>query len=137
MTPAARGETGTLTIGEAAERTGLEPSAIRYYERIGLLPAPEREGGWRRYDAVAIRLLNAIQFAKQAGFSLGEIRNLFHGFPPGTPPSKRWQELAARKLAEMDELIERARLMKDLLREGFDCDCALRDCQGLEDCELG
>lgn len=136
-TNARAAETPTLTIGELARRTGLPESAIRYYERIGLLPEPERERGWRRYDGSAVRLLSAIRFAKQAGFSLEEIRTLFHGFPPGTPPPMRWQQLATRKLAEVEELIARAETMRSVLREGLDCDCALRDCRGLEDCELG
>jgi MerR family redox-sensitive transcriptional activator SoxR len=131
-----RGDDVGLTIGQLAERTGLSGSAIRYYERVGLLPEADRVGGWRRYDGDAVRLVNAIRFAKRAGFSLDEIRTLFHGFPPNTSPSKRWQELASRKLAEVDELIARAETMRSLLREGLDCDCVLRDCRGLEDCEL-
>jgi MerR family transcriptional regulator, redox-sensitive transcriptional activator SoxR len=137
MDPMRRPEqSGRLTIGAVAERTGLEPSAIRYYERIGLLPEPEREAGWRRYEDSAVRLLNAIRFAKRAGFSLDEIRTLFYGFPAGTPPPERWRELAERKLEEIDGLLAQARLMQDLLRDGFDCDCASRACRGLEDCEF-
>lgn len=126
----------SLTIGQVAARIGLEQSAIRYYERIGLLPAPAREGGWRRYDPGTVRLLNAVLFAKQAGFTLEEIRTLFHGFPAETPPPERWRELASRKLEEVERLIERAQTMRQLLREGLDCDCTLRNCRGLEDCEL-
>lgn len=125
-----------LTIGEVAEATGLSGSAIRYYERVGLLERPAREGGWRRYDRSAVRLLNAIRFAKRAGFSLDEIRTLLYGFPAETPPPERWRSLARRKLAEVEELIADAETMRSLLCEGLACDCSLRDCREFADCEL-
>ena len=64
------------------------------------------------------------------------MRTLFHGFPAETPPPERWRELASRKLDEVEQLIERAQTMRQLLREGVDCDCTRRNCKGLEDCEL-
>ena len=73
-----------LTIGEVARRAGVRASAIRYYEEAGLLEEPERVGGKRRYDEEALRRLALIGGAKRAGFTLGEIRTLLHGFPAGT-----------------------------------------------------
>ena len=125
-----------LTIGEVAERTGLSDSAIRYYERVGLLEPPLRESGRRRYDGSVVRVLHAVRFAKRAGFSLDEIRMLLYGFPAGTAPRERWRELGRRKLAEVEELIARAEAMRVLLQEGLDCDCTLRDCREFADCEL-
>ena len=63
-----------LTIGEVARRAGVRASAIRYYEEAGLLPAPERVGGKRRYDEGILRRLAIIGGAKRAGFTLREIR---------------------------------------------------------------
>jgi MerR family redox-sensitive transcriptional activator SoxR len=120
-----------LAIGEVARRAGIQPSAIRYYERRGLLPAPERSSGRRRYDEDAVRRLEFIGLAKQAGFSLAEIRTLQLGFDAGVAPSRRWQALAGRKLEEIDETIARAERMRAVLQRGLECDCL-----SLEDCEL-
>lgn len=69
-----------FSIGEVARRTGVRPSALRYYEEAGILPAPARVGGRRRYDADVIRRVDLLRFAQQAGFTLDEIKTLFHGF---------------------------------------------------------
>jgi DNA-binding transcriptional MerR regulator len=72
-------QTTLLTIGQLAQRFGLKTSAIRYYERIGVLPEPERHSGQRRYGADAIKRLEVLDIAKRAGFSLDEARVLLHG----------------------------------------------------------
>lgn len=120
-----------LSIGEVARRAGVAPSAIRYYERVGLLPAPARNGGRRTYAPEVLDLLAAIGVAKSAGFSLAEVRRLMDGFAVGTPPSARWAALAEEKLRELDELAARIDGMRALLRRGLECGCLT-----LEDCEL-
>jgi MerR family redox-sensitive transcriptional activator SoxR len=118
-----------MTIGEMARRAGLRPSAVRYYEKIGLLPKPDRVGGQRRYQAGALNHLAVIDTAKRAGFRVEEIKQLFHGFGRGIPASHRWQLLARRKITEMDELIVRAKKMKRLLEKADRCRClSLEDC---------
>ena len=112
-----------LSIGEASRRVGVAASAIRYYERLGLLDAPVRVSGKRRYSDDVISLLLAIQTAKQAGFTLAEIRTFMRGFPAGTPLSRRWRQMASAKIAELDAQIERAHRMKRLLRDGLKCEC--------------
>ena len=69
-----------LTISEVARQIGLQQSAIRYYERIGLLPPAQRISGQRRYDSTALCRLAIVQRARQLGFTLEEIRQLFFGF---------------------------------------------------------
>jgi MerR family redox-sensitive transcriptional activator SoxR len=91
-----------LTIGEVARCTGVSTSAIRYYEEAGLLSEPERVGGKRRYEKEILRRLALIRGAKRAGFTLGEIRTLLHGFPAGTGAAERWQAHASKKLVEVD-----------------------------------
>ena len=118
-----------MTIGEVARRTGLQGSAIRYYEKIGLLPKTERVGGQRRYGPDVLNYLEVIDVAKRAGFRMEEIRRLFHGFGKGTPAFRRWRLLAQRKIIEMDDLIAKAKKMKRLLEKADRCKCF-----NLEDC---
>jgi len=118
-----------MTIGEVARRTGLQASAIRYYEKIGLLPKTHRIGGQRRYETSVLNYLEVIDVARSAGFRIEEIRHLFHGFGKGTPAFRRWELLAQRKITEMDELIARAKKMKRLLEKADRCKCLdLEDC---------
>jgi MerR family transcriptional regulator, redox-sensitive transcriptional activator SoxR len=116
------GEVG-LAIGAVARRAGIATSVIRYYEDIGLLPAPARLNGRRRYDPSTVQRLRVIAYAQQAGFTLGEIRELFFGFEAGTPPSVRWEGLVQRKLAELEAQVARIHAMQSLLREGITCGC--------------
>ena len=118
-----RGEGAGLTIGAIARAVGCATSAIRYYEEIGLLPPPARVNGRRRYEASVAQRLRVIERAQAAGFTLGEIRELFFGFAAGTPPAARWEALARRKLAELDAQAARIHAMQDLLHEGLRCGC--------------
>lgn len=120
-----------LSIGEVAKRTGIRTSALRYYEEAGILPAPARVSGQRRYDAGAIRRIDVLRFAQQAGFTLEEIKTLFHGFHPETTLSSRWRSLAHAKLHELDLLTKRIRRMRRALALSLKCGC-LR----IEDCSL-
>jgi MerR family transcriptional regulator, redox-sensitive transcriptional activator SoxR len=106
-----------LTISEVAVQVDLQPSALRYYERIGLLPPAERISGQRRYDRTVLYRLAVIQRARQIGFTLDEIRGLFFGFRTVTPASARWQRLSMKKLAELDALAAGIKTMQDLLRK--------------------
>ena len=118
-----------LVISQVSKRFGLRASALRYYEQIGLLPSAERLAGRRIYNVTALRRLAVIQRARQSGFSLREIQQLFTGFKPGTAASDRWQQLSRRKLAELDDSIERIKTMQALLKRMGYCRCdALDEC---------
>ena len=119
-----------LSIGELAKRSGLSAPTLRYYEEIGLLPRPARASGRRVYDAATIDRLRVIAFAKEAGFKLREIRQLFDGFASATPAGVRWQKLATAKLAELEALASRIDVMKELLREALRCGCIELDACG-------
>ena len=114
-----------MTIGEVARQAGLTASAIRFYEKAGVLPKPVRSGGQRRYDQTILERLIVLERAKNCGFSLADARRLFHGFPDGTPPSERWQTLARKKIAELDALARQVAAMKAMLQKT----CACRDLQ--------
>lgn len=113
----------TLTIGQLAQRFGLQTSAIRYYERVGVLPPPERVSGQRRYDAHAVKRLEVLEVAKRAGFSLDEARLLLERSEAGTPAFESLRELAERKLPEVEALISRAQAMRTWLLIATDCSC--------------
>lgn len=116
-----------LTIGEVARRAGLNPSAIRYYERVGLLPRAPRISGQRRYSPDVLNRLSLVRMAQEAGFTLEEIRVLVSGFPQDTPPAERWQALASRKLEEIDALIRHMQTVRQVLQESLHCDCLTLD----------
>lgn len=121
--------TERLTIGEVARRSDVMPSAIRYYERQGLLPKPERVSGRRCYESSILQRLGVIQVAKQAGFTLAEIKMILYGFTPDTPASTRWRALAEKKLPEVEMLIRRAQAMRTILKTGINCAClTVEDC---------
>jgi MerR family redox-sensitive transcriptional activator SoxR len=105
-----------LTISQVARQIRLRPSAIRYYERIGLLPPAERVSGQRRYDPTVLYRLAIIQRARQLGFTLSEIRLLFFGFRDITRASERWRTLSQRKIAELDHLMDGIRAVRGVLK---------------------
>lgn len=117
----------TLSIGEVARRAGVNASAIRYYEGLGVLPAPDRESGQRRYSEETVRRLHVIDVAKRAGFTLDEARVLLATRDDGTPASEPIRELALRKLPDVEALITRANAMRGWLQLATGCDCDTLD----------
>ncbi|MDX1648551.1 MAG: MerR family transcriptional regulator [Myxococcota bacterium] len=118
-----------LRIGQVAARSGIAASAIRYYEREGLLPPPARRGGQRVYPESVLDRLALIDLAKRAGFTVAEMRRLLAGFARRTPPGERWRTLTRSKLAELDARIEEAQRMKRVLATVMRCRCpTLEDC---------
>jgi MerR family redox-sensitive transcriptional activator SoxR len=117
-----------LTISEVARQVGLQASAIRYYESIGLLPRARRVSGQRRYDTTALYRLALIQRARRLGFTLPEIRYLFFGFRDVTRASQRWQTLSRKKLEELDSLMEGIQELQRLLKQVMvRCGCETLD----------
>jgi MerR family transcriptional regulator, redox-sensitive transcriptional activator SoxR len=112
-----------MKIGQLARGAGLNSSAIRYYEKRGLLAPPQRLGGQRRYPADAVYRVLLIRFAIEMGFTLGEIKLFLHGLRDNAPVGPRWKKLAARKLVEVDENIARSLKLKSLLQGLLHCHC--------------
>jgi MerR family transcriptional regulator, redox-sensitive transcriptional activator SoxR len=121
-----------LTISDVTRQVGLRPSAIRYYEQIGVLPRPQRVSGQRRYDDAALYRLATLQRARQIGFTLDEVRKLFFGFRNGTPPSERWRKLSQQKLGELEQLVHSIKVIQLALQNQGKCGCA-----SLEECGKG
>lgn len=120
----------TLTVGQVAAEVGINASAVRYYERVGVLPPPERVSGQRRYAPDTVDRLRTIKAAQQAGFSLEEIGQLLQGAEDGHA-AEELRALAERKLPDVDALIERAEAMKRWLQLAAECRCGSLDVCGL------
>lgn len=125
-----------MTIGELATLSNLKASAIRFYEKSGLLPVPTRKNGRRVYSSEAAHRLTLIGFAKDTGFSLPEIKLLLHGFPSTTSAGDRWRKLASSKIQQLESSIARARAMERMLRSIMKCRCTTIDqcARGLSTC---
>ena len=107
----------SLSIGEVARRSGRAPSAIRYYEAVGLLPAAVREHGRRRFPESVVRTLRVIDTARLAGLSLEEIKAFLDG-------DARLDAIATRRLQALEE-------QRAWLEHAGRCTCA-----PLDDCAL-
>jgi DNA-binding transcriptional MerR regulator len=120
-TPSSAPEVNTpadlFSIGELARRTGVTTSALRYYEEVGLLPAPTRISGQRRYPESAARLVGMILLYSDAGFTLAEQKTLI-AQRARTPA---WKQLAQRKLTELDEQIAKAQAAREAISHGLHC----------------
>jgi MerR family redox-sensitive transcriptional activator SoxR len=120
-----------LTIGQVAERAGLRTSHIRFYERVGVLPPPERVSGQRRYREDVLHRLSIIDVAQRAGLSLEEIRTLTGPASESGNAGEQIRALAVEKLPHIQALITRARAVEQWLNVAQSCDCATVDVCGL------
>jgi MerR family redox-sensitive transcriptional activator SoxR len=118
-----------MKIGVLARRTGLNASAIRYYERVGLLGQPHRVGGQRRYSGEIVHRVLLIRFAATMGFTLPEISIFLSGLRDDIPVGPRWRKLTGRKLDQLERSIERSLKLRTLLQHLLRCRCAsLKTC---------
>jgi MerR family copper efflux transcriptional regulator len=107
-----------LTIGELAQRTGLAPSALRYYEELSLLPPAPRVSGKRRYPPSFVEMIGVILLLRDVGFSLAETKILMAS---RTESPTTWRGLVRRKVAELDDQIEKATLARVALKHALRC----------------
>lgn len=107
-----------LTIGELGRRTGLAPSALRYYEELSLLPPAPRVSGNRRYAPSSVEMVGVILLLRDVGFSLAETKTLM--VSRAESPST-WRDLVRRKVAELDDQIERATVAREALNHALRC----------------
>jgi MerR family transcriptional regulator, redox-sensitive transcriptional activator SoxR len=122
----------TMLIGQLARKIGVSTSALRYYERVGLIPQPPRSAGRRIYSPQTLGRVRIILLSRDAGLTIAETRAFLRGYPATVRPSERWQALAQRKMSEIDIQMERMRRMKALLESSFRCDCpSLEHCEKL------
>lgn len=119
-----------LTIGELSARSGLAPSALRFYESEGLLPATRTAGGQRRYPRSALRRLAFVRAAQRVGLTLDEVREALASLPDGrTPTAADWRRLSAPWRRRLDERIAELERLRDSLTSCIGCGClSLRRC---------
>jgi MerR family redox-sensitive transcriptional activator SoxR len=111
-----------LSIGEVARRAGLRTSAIRYYEKVGLLPRAPRVSRQRRYQPQILERLAVVRFAQFVGLRLSEIKWLLNDVP-GRPPPQRWRRLARQRLTQLDALMAEVATIRNLLQMTLDNKC--------------
>jgi MerR family redox-sensitive transcriptional activator SoxR len=120
----------TITIGELAARSGVAPSALRYYERLGLIHATRTTGNQRRYRRTELRRVSFIRIAQQVGVSLEEIRAALASLPETRTPTRAdWARLSARWRGRLDEQITLLEKLRDQLDGCIGCGClSLQTC---------
>lgn len=122
-----------LTIGRVAEAVGCKVQTVRYYEQIGLIPAPPRSGGNQRlYDESAIHRLTFIRHARELGFPLQAIRDIISLSDDPKQPCDAVDEIAKTQLIEVNRRIERLQALRHELKR------MIHQCKGgsIADCHV-
>ena len=119
-----------MTIGELSARSGVSQSALRFYERQGLIDAHRSDGNQRRYHGTTLRKVALIQAGKTAGIPLERIREALETLPAGRAPTKRdWERLSRSWRRELDERIETLQSIRGRLTTCIGCGClSLKTC---------
>ena len=119
-----------LTIGEVSSRSGVAPSALRFYEAEGLITARRTDGNQRRYDRSMLRRIAFIQAGRAAGIPLEQIHAALETLPKDRPPNSRdWQRLSRRWREDLDRRIATLQGLRERLATCIGCGClSLRTC---------
>ena len=119
-----------MTIGELSARSGVSASALRFYERRGLIAAQRTSGNQRRYPGVTLRRVALVQAGKAAGIPLERIRAALDTLPEGKSPTKRdWERLSSSWRAELDRRIATLEAIRGRLTTCIGCGClSLKTC---------
>ena len=119
-----------LSIGDLAVRTGLSVSAIRFYERKGLITADRNQGNQRRFEGSDIRRLSFILIAQKIGLSINQIKDVMASLPEGRTPTKAdWGKISRKFRSTLDERIAMMERMRDNLDGCIGCGClSLKAC---------
>jgi MerR family transcriptional regulator, redox-sensitive transcriptional activator SoxR len=132
-----------VTIGELSRRTGVSQSALRFYERQGLIASQRTDGNQRRYARDMVRRVALVQAGKAAGIPLERIREALATLPDRQTPRKRdWEQLSRSWRRDLDERIATLEAIRSRLTTCIGCGClSLQRCgllnQGDEAALLG
>ncbi|MGH3447395.1 MAG: redox-sensitive transcriptional activator SoxR [Nocardioidaceae bacterium] len=121
---------GRLTIGELSERSGVAPSALRFYEDVGLVTAERTTGNQRRYARHMLRRVAFIRAAQRVGLSLEEVESALASLPDGRTPTKAdWQRVSRQWTDRLDKQIADLERLKTKLTGCVGCGClSMRTC---------
>ena len=119
-----------LTIGELSARSGVSASALRFYERQGLIAASRTDGNQRRYHGTELRKIALVRAGSAAGIPLERIRQALETLPPDRAPTKRdWERLSRSWAKELDERIATLQSIRGRLTTCIGCGClSLKTC---------
>src|SRR6266550_4887976 len=121
-----------LAIGEVAVRSGVSSSALRFYEREGLIEAARTDGNQRRYERAVLRRIAFIQAGRAAGVTLAEIHASLAGLPTSRTPSRKdWERLSNKWRDDLDARIETLQALRDRLTTCIGCGCL-----SIDQCDL-
>jgi MerR family redox-sensitive transcriptional activator SoxR len=121
-----------LSIGEVSARSGVAPSALRFYEREELIESARTGGNQRRYDRAVLRRIAFVQAGRAAGVPLADIREALDGLPTRRTPSRRdWERLSNRWRDDLDARIETLQALRDRLTTCIGCGCL-----SIDQCDL-
>ncbi|MCW2596457.1 MAG: redox-sensitive transcriptional activator SoxR [Jatrophihabitans sp.] len=122
--------TDLLTVSDVAERSGFAPSALRFYEREGLLHATRTTGNQRRYERSVLRRLAFIRAARNVGLSLDEVTAALATLPESRTPTRAdWTRLSQNWRQRLDDQIAALSRLRDGLDSCIGCGClSLRKC---------
>jgi MerR family redox-sensitive transcriptional activator SoxR len=121
-----------LSIGEVSARSGVSASALRFYERQGLIASTRTDGNQRRYDRAVLRRIAFVQAGRAAGVPLAEIRSALDGLPTRRTPSREdWERLSSRWRDDLDARIETLQALRDRLTTCIGCGCL-----SIDQCDL-
>ena len=113
-----------LTIGEVSDRSGVAPSALRYYESQQLITSTRTTGNQRRYERATLRRVAFIRSAQRVGLSLEEITEALSTLPGGLTPTRAdWARLSKQWRSRIDDQIERLERLRDKLDGCVGCGC--------------
>ncbi|GAB3795461.1 redox-sensitive transcriptional activator SoxR [Micromonospora zhanjiangensis] len=113
-----------MTIGDLAARSGVAPSALRYYERLGLIRASRTGGNQRRYERAELRRVAFIRISQQVGVSLEEIKAALDELPESRTPTRAdWTRLSHVWRSRLDEKIDALTRLRDDLTGCIGCGC--------------
>jgi MerR family redox-sensitive transcriptional activator SoxR len=121
-----------LSIGEVAARSGVAPSALRFYEGHGLIQAARSDGNQRRYDRAVLRRIAFVRAGRAAGVTLADIRRALEGLPTRRTPSRKdWERLSNKWRDDLDARIETLQALRDRLTTCIGCGCL-----SIDQCDL-
>jgi MerR family transcriptional regulator, redox-sensitive transcriptional activator SoxR len=121
-----------LSTGEVSARSGVATSALRFYERQGLIESTRTDGNQRRYDRAVLRRIAFIQAGRAAGVTLAELQRSLGGLPRSRTPSRKdWERLSNKWRDDLDARIETLQALRDRLTTCIGCGCL-----SIDQCDL-